>query len=204
MALLRELEGIDRLWPRVASETGAGSRPLVSGRHQHISPVALATRNPSEIRIRSDQLTYRILLGMLDGTHYVQYPARRLIEYRQTLPKGKGYVSIALTPRSEESWEHVLTSLDLLGDELVDTFLVLLAVALDTNGNERITTPFAITVDDILAIRQKKKSKGSYLARQRQGVIAQMHALAQASVHATLVLRDGNHGRRRVPCLRSC
>ena len=120
---------------------------------------------------------------------------------RQTLPKGRGYVSITLAPRGQESWDQVLASLDLLGDELVDTFLVLLAVALDSHGTERISTPFAITPDDILTICQKKKSKGGYLARQRQSVIAQMHTLARASVRATLVLRDGKPWQAESPLL---
>jgi hypothetical protein len=115
---------------------------------------------------------------LLDREHYTQQPARRLAEYEQTLPKGRGYVSLALSPRSEESWQQVLASLELLGDELVDTFLVLLAVALETNEPERITLPFAITADDILAICQKKKSKGSYAARQRQRVLEQVRTLA--------------------------
>ncbi len=102
-----------------------------------------------------------------------------------TLPKGRGYVSLALSPRSEESWEQVLASLDLLGDELVDTFLVLLAVALDINGTERITTPFAITADDILAVCRKKKSKGSYPARQRQSVLAQVSRCSCNSIQRT-------------------
>lgn len=148
-------EGIDRPLPQEDAEMGARSRQHAGGRHHHVSPVALVTRNPSQIKIRSDQLTYRILLGLLDGKHYAQHPARRLAEYRQTLPRGRGYVSLAL--HSDESWEQVLASLDLLGDELVDTFLVLLAVALDTNGTERIATPFEIAADDILAICQKKK-----------------------------------------------
>jgi hypothetical protein len=80
------------------------------------------------MKIRSDQLTYRILLGLLEGKHYTQQPARYFAEYRQSLPKGRGYVSLAFSPRSEESWQHVQLSLDLLGDELVDTFLVLLSV----------------------------------------------------------------------------
>jgi hypothetical protein len=153
------------------------------------------------VKIRSDQLTYRILLGLLDGKHYTQYPARHLAEYKQTLSKGRGYVSLALSPSSEEPWEQVLASLDLLGDELVDTFLALLAVALDTNGTECITIPFAITVDDILAVCQKKKSKGGYPTRQRQAVIAQVHTLARASVRASLVRRDGKQWQVESPLL---
>jgi hypothetical protein len=138
---------------------------------------------------------------LLDGKHYTQHPALRLAEYRQTLPKGRGYVSLGLSPHSEESWEQVVASLDLLGDELVDTFLVLLAVALDTNGPVRITAPFAITADDILALCQKKKTRGSYLARQRQSVLEQIRILAQVSVDATLVLRDGKSWQVESPLL---
>lgn len=191
MVLLREPEETDSSLPLQATETGAASMSSKCSRHQHISPIALVTRNPEEIKIRSDQLTYWILLGLLDGKYYIQYPVSRLAEYRQTLPRGRGYVSLALSPRSHETWEQVLASLELLGDGLVDTFLVLLAVALDTNGTERITTPFTITADDILTICQKKKSKGSYAIRQRQNVLAQMHILAHASVCANLTLRDG-------------
>ncbi len=198
---LQHREGGNNPLPFRAAETEVGARPLLCGRHQHVSPIALVTRNPSQIRMRSDQFTYRILLGLLDGKYYTQDPARRLAEYRQTLPRGRGYVNLALSPGSEESWEQVVASLALLGDELVDTFLVLLAVALDTNGPERITTPFAITADDILAICQKKKTKGSYLTRQRQSVLEQMRILAQVSVDATLVLRDGKSWQVKSPLL---
>jgi len=166
-----------------------------------VTPIALVARNASQIKMRSDQLTYRILLGLLDGKHYTQNPALRLAEYRQTLPKGRGYVSLGLSPHSEESWEQVVVSLDLLGDELVDTFLVLLAVDLDTNGPVRITLPFAISPDDILAICQKKKSKGSYPARQRLKVIEQVLTLARTSVQATLVLRNGKPWHVESPLL---
>jgi hypothetical protein len=76
---------------------------------------------------------------------------------------------------------------------------VLLAVALDTHGPKRITTPFAITLDDILTICQKKKSKGSYLIRQRLHVIKQVQALAKISVNVMLVLRDGKQWQIESP-----
>jgi predicted Fe-S protein YdhL (DUF1289 family) len=194
-------EGIDRILPQEAVRMGAGPGPRTGGRHQHVLPVALVARNPSQIKIRSDQLTYRILLGLLDGKYYTRQSARLRAEYRQMLPKGRGSVSLALSPRSEESWEQVLVSLDLLGDELVDTFLVLLAVALDTHGPKRITAPFAITADDILALCQKKKSKGSYPARQRLHVIEQVRTLLRVSVHATLTLEDGKQWQVEHPLL---
>lgn len=194
-------EGIDRILSQEAVRMGAGPGPLTGGRHRHVLPIALVTRNPSQIKIRSDQLTYRILLGLLDGKRYTRQSARGLAEYRQMLPKGRGYVSLALSPRSEESWEQVLVSLDLLGDELVDTFLVLLAVALDTHGPKHITAPFAITADDILTICQKKKSKGSYPARQRLHVIEQVRTLLRISVHVILALEDGKQWQVENPLL---
>src|SRR5207245_1124534 len=127
--------------------------------------------------------------------------ARRLAEHSQILPKGRGYVSLTFSPHSKESWEQVLVSLRRLGDELADTFLVLLAVALDLNGTERITLPFAITPDDILAICQKKKSKGSYPAHQRLTIVEQVRTLARISVHANLVLRDGKVRRVEGPLI---
>jgi len=202
MALPGEPEGTDSSLLVQATELEAVSTSPSYGRHQHVSPVALVTKNPLGVKIRSDQLTYRVLLGLLDGKHYTQHPAHQLAEYRQTLSKGRGYVSLALSPSSEEPWEQVLASLDLLGDELVDTFLALLAVALDTNGTECITSPFAITVDDILAVCQKKKSKGGYPTRQRQAVIAQVtHLHVPRCVHPSSV-GTGNNGRWRVLCLK--
>jgi len=133
--------------------------------------------------------------------HYVQHPARRLAEYRQTLPRGRGSVSLTLSPFNEESWEQGLASLHLLGDELVDTFLALLAAALDIHGSELITLPFAITPEDILAICRKKKSKGSYRSRQRQSVLAQIDTLARISVRAILILRDGRQWQVESPLL---
>ena len=162
--------------------------PLRRGRGEHFSPVALAKRNPSELKVRSDQLTCRILMGLLDDKKFIITPESQLAEYAQTLSRGGGYVNIVLSLRREKSRDCVRDSLDVLGDELADTFLALLAVALDTNGTEHISLPFTITPDDILSIRQKKKSKGSYSAYQRQIVIEQVQTLAHASVSAIILV----------------
>jgi hypothetical protein len=184
-----------------ATEAEVLLMPLKRGRREHVSPVALVTRNPSEIKVRSDQLTCRILMGLLDGKKFSNTPESQLAEYQQTLSKGGGYVNIVLSPRSEESRGCVRASLDVLGDELVDTFLALLAVAHDTNGTRHVTLPFTITPDDILSIRQKKKSKGSYSAYQRQKVIEQVQTLAHASVSATLPLHQAKRRHIESPLL---
>ncbi len=179
---------IDSLSSSQLPEMGGKAAPLTRGRHKHVSPTALVTKNHSEINVPTDQLTSRVLLGLLDGKKYTRSLERHLAEYTQTLPKGRGSVRMVLAPRDEESWDHVLASLHVLGDELVDTFLVLLAIALDTHGAEHLTIPFALTPDDILATRQKKKSNGSYSVRQRQNVIEQLLTLARVCVSAALLL----------------
>ncbi len=184
-----------------ATEAAVTLIPLRRGRREHFSPVALVTRNASEIKVRSDQLTCRILMGLLDGKKFVNTPESQLVEYSQTLSKGGGYVNIVISPRSEESRDCVRASLDVLGDELVDTFLALLAVALETNGTEHITLPFTITPDDILSIRQKKKSKGSYSAYQRQKVIEQVQTISRASVYATIPLHKAQWRHIESPLL---
>jgi len=191
----------NRLLSFQGAEMGAEAARLTHGRHKHFTPTALVTKNPSVIKVRSDQLTLRILSGLLDGKKYTRCLEHRVATYTMSLPKSRGIVSLSFSPRDEESWDHVLASLDALGDELVDTFLVLLAIALDTNGAEYITLPFAITLDDILAIRQKKKSKGSYSARQRQDVLEDLYALARASVSATITLPQGKQRDIESPLL---
>jgi hypothetical protein len=186
--IMQHTEEVESFLPLQLVETEAILMPASHGRRKHLSPTPLVAKNPSEIKVRSDQLTSRILLGLLDEKKYTRQMGYHHAEYTLTLPKGRGYVCIILSPLNGESWDYVLTSLHVLGDELVDTLLVLLAVALDAHGTTHITNPFAITPDDILALCQKKKSKGSYSAHQRQNVIEQLHTLAHASVRATLTL----------------
>jgi hypothetical protein len=61
--------------------------------------------------------------------------------------------------------------------------------------------PFAITADDILAICQKRKSKGSYSGHQKQNVLEQVQTLARASVHATLTVSMGKTWHIESPLL---
>src|SRR5207245_758992 len=97
--------------------------------------------------------------------------------------------------KSGEAWNHVLTSLRTLGDELVDTFLALLAIAIDIHGAEYITRPLTLHPDDLLAICQKKKSHGSYTAEQRARVMEHLHTLSRIQISATLTLRSGKQIR---------
>ncbi len=162
---------------------------------KHVSPVPLVTRDPSAIKTRSDQLTHALTLGLLNADQYTTYSDRRIAVYTQSFAKGKGQISLMLAPKSGEAWNHVLTSLRTLGDELVDTFLALLAIAIDIHGAEYITRPLTLHPDDLLAICQKKKSHGSYTAEQRATVMEHLHTLSRIQVSATLTLRSGKQIR---------
>ena len=200
-ALGRNTEVVSSFMLPQETEAEVTLLPLRRGRGEHFSPVALAKRNPSELKVRSDQLTCRILMGLLDDKKFIITPESQFAEYAQTLSIGGGYVNIVLSLRREKSRDCVRDSLDVLGDELADTFLALLAVALDTNGTEHISLPFTITPDDILSIRQKKKSKGSYSVYQRQIVIEQVQTLAHASVSATIPLHKAQRRQIESPLL---
>ncbi len=165
-----------------------------AGRKKHVALIPLVIRDPSVIKTRSDQLTQVITLGLLNVDQYTKDLDRRVAVYRQAFAKGKGQISLVLAPGSGEGWEDVLTSLQTLGDELVDTFLAFLAVAIDTYGAEGLTQPLTLHADDLLAVCQKKRTHGSYTAGQRTRVMEHLRTLSRIQVHATLALR----GDRRV------
>ncbi len=167
-----------------------------SAHHQkHVSPAPLVTRDPSAIKTRSDQLTHALTLGLLNADQYTTYSDRRIAVYTRSFAKGKGQISLMLAPKSGEAWNHVLTLLRTVGDQLVDTFLALLAIAIDTHGTEHITRPLTLHPDDLLAICQKKKSHGSYTAEQRARVMEHLHTLSRIQVFATFTLRSGKQIR---------
>src|SRR5215469_9417283 len=79
-------------------EMGAIQMPPSPGRRKHLSPAPLVARNSPEIKVRSDQLTCRILRGLLDEKKYTRQMGHHQAEYTLTLPKGRGYVNIILSP----------------------------------------------------------------------------------------------------------
>lgn len=164
-------------------------------RGKHITPIPLVTKDPVEVLIRSDLFTQQIMRGLLDGKLYTPYPDRLIAEYRQSFAKDKGQIIITISPGSEESWEHVLQSLNAMGDGIRDTFAALLIIAIDSNGAEHITKPFYINPDDVLATCQREKAKGSYRPLQRAEVIEHLRTLSRAKVQATMTAPYKRRGK---------
>jgi hypothetical protein len=161
--------------------------PTKRQRQKHTSPTALVTKDNEAVSVRSDQFTQQIVRGLLSGKSYTQYPDRQIAEYRLSFAKDKGQIVITISPGNDENWGAVLKSLNVLGDEVIDTFIALLAIAIDTNGAHNITMPFYVNPDDILAACQRKRSNGAYTPLQRANVIDHLRTLSHAHVRATLI-----------------
>src|SRR5215472_10504811 len=66
----QQMEEVDSLLPLQFVGMGVVTMPQSHGRRKHLSPTPLVARNSSEIKVRSDQLTCRIRLGLLDEKKY--------------------------------------------------------------------------------------------------------------------------------------
>jgi hypothetical protein len=67
-----------------------------------------------------------------------------------------------IKPLENEGFDVMLTAVNTLSDECVDTYFALIALALEFNGTDRLPQRFQVTIEDILSICGKKKHHGSY------------------------------------------
>ncbi|MBF6590689.1 MAG: hypothetical protein IVW57_09180, partial [Ktedonobacterales bacterium] len=154
---------------------------------------ALVVKDPLAVHVPSHIFAQGIMRSLLDGNDYTRYPDRGIAEYRGTLAKRKGEITITLEPGDGEGWDHVFNSLNMLGDEVVDTFVAHLALAIDTHGVENITAPMWVNTDDILRICQRKQSNRAYTPEQRAAVVEHQRIIARAHVRA--IWPSGRKGR---------
>lgn len=148
----------------------------------------LVRRDPPYVPMRTDVITGLIMRGLLNKSEY-QRQSRRgkdIAIYRAPLAKSKGELTITISPGEGQAWDDVGKSLEVLGDEVVDTYCALLALALDRFGTSRLDEPFFLSPDDILHICQRRQSKGSFTPPQRARVIEHLQVLNQAHVLASL------------------
>lgn len=147
---------------------------------------ALVVRDPPGVMVRSDIFTQGIARALLSGDDYTQYEDRQMAEYTGTLAKDRGDITITIKPDDGENWEHVLRWLNMLGDEIVDSFVAAIALAIDTNGSgaEHITAPFWLSPDDILEVCQREKSNRAYTPGQRAVIIEHLRVLSRAHIIA--------------------
>jgi len=120
-------------------------------------------------------------------------------EYRQAPPQATwtdGHMTIVVAPGDGETWEVVLDSLGSLGDEAVDTFCALLAIAIDTHTTAHITQPFMLNPDDLLHVCQRKKSNGAYTPEQRANTVEILRLLARAHIRMSMPVKRRKRVRR--------
>jgi hypothetical protein len=174
-------------------------------RRQHIPKAAMVIKNPKAVKLPSNLVTQEFLRHLLDPSPYKLYEDAEKAESSVLFGKNHGQVSgeltITIQPGEGEVWQHVLASLNNLGDEIVDTYCALLALAIDTNGVTNITSPFYISPDDILHICQRKQSHGSFTLGQRAVIIEHLYTLTRIHVKVIMSVRRGREHRQDSPTL---
>lgn len=170
-----------------------GSRPMQS-------PTAIVSKRQESISISSHTFSRGLIPLLRDKQMYTEYQEHGVASATHTLDKQKGSIRIDLKPTEGEGWDTVLNALNTLGDEVVDTYFAVMAIAIERNGVQNIRTPFQINPDDILGVCGKEKSNRSYTPLQKAEVIKHLKTLSMAKVIATLPGRPGKkrpRGRKR-------
>ncbi len=151
----------------------------------------LVIRDPDAIEISTDNITQALLRGLLSDDLYTLYPDRLEASHHKVFPTDQGEVKITIRPGSQETWTHVLESLSILGDAVVDTFCALVSLAYDANSQHDLTQSFFLNVDDILRVCRRKQSNRAYTPLQRASVIEHLITLSRVHVTATVPGRRG-------------
>ncbi len=152
--------------------------------------LAVVDKDTSVIIVPADALTQHIMRSLLSGAEYERDPSHQVATWLP--PMGEQPVTITIAQNDGETWTHLMDVLDQLGDEAVDTFCAVLALALATNGGAALAQSFYISPDDVLALCGRQESHRAYTAPQRAGVINMMNLLARIQVSATLPTKRRN------------
>jgi hypothetical protein len=155
---------------------------------------ALAPGEQDELHLSSNLINHEIIKSLRPTAGYVSDEIRGLLEHKHSFAKQRGQITIQIHPLMDEGFDTLLAALNTLGDGCIDTYVAVMAIAIERYGVAHLRTAFEISPDDILAMRGKKRSNGSYAPFQRADVIKELKTLSQARVIATMP-RSGR-GRR--------
>lgn len=183
----------------------ASSVPLVKEKCQ---PTRRRTARPAlapskkELLLSSNMLNHEIIKSLRETAEYTSDPGRRLLEHKHSFAKNRGQIVIEIHPLQEEGFDTLLAALSTLGDGCVDTYIAVMALAIEKYGVQHLRTAFEVSPDDILAMRGKKRSNYSYTPYQRADVIRELKTLSQARVIASLP-GPGRRGRKEATEIRA-
>lgn len=181
--------------PAIAASQGIEEKPARRRRSLKV-PTGIVAKDRQAITVNSDFISREIINSLRDKNAYTPYPEQGLAEYTRQFYKERGQIIVTIKPLESEAWETVLSALNTLGDACIDTYIAVMAIAIDRNGTDHIRTPFLISPDDILEVCEKKKSHRSYTPLQRAEVIKHLKTLSQAHVIATMPGPGRRRGRK--------
>lgn len=167
-------------------------------KRRSLQPLSIVARGKETITLFSHQFSRELINAMMDNDKYFKgkkedgsYDLTTALHKHDFGDNGQIIVQIKLS--EGEGYENLTEAIMGLGDGIVDTWLALLAIGIETNGYDptRIRVPFLINPDDILALQCKQKTNGSYTPFQRAEIIRNLKLLSQITVVATMEVEGG-------------
>lgn len=167
-------------------------------RRPALPPQRIVAKRNDYVSTRSDSIQREVVSALrIDKSLLKQYPQEGIARFiHEKFYKDKGQFVFDIGD-GKEAWGTIVDTLNMLGDSITDTYFALMALGIDQNGVEHLTTPFLINPDDILAICGKEKSHRSYTPGQRADVIKNIKALALCRIRATFPAPGYAPGERR-------
>jgi hypothetical protein len=183
-------------------EVEAPEQPAKRTRGPRRPATPIVAKDAETVNLRSDILNQELIRALRSSEGYQHYPDQGIAEASKKMgKKQEGRLIITIRPLENEGLDTVLAALNTLGDSCVDTYMALMAIALDRNGTENIRLSFFVSPDDILGVCGKKKTNGSFTPVQRADVTAHLKALSQARIIATIPMPASK--RRKPTVLRA-
>ena len=150
------------------------------------SKPAVERKQQDMLVVSSNILNHEIIKSLRETADYTSDPARGVAEHKHSFAKQRGQISITLHPLQDEGFDTLLAALNTLGDGCVDTYIAVMAMAIERHGVHHLRTAFEVSPDDILDVRGKKRSNGSFAPFQRADVVKELKTLSQARVIASM------------------
>ncbi len=153
---------------------------------RRVSKPAVERKQQDMLLVSSNMLNHEIIKSLREAAAYTSDPARGVAEHKHSFAKQRGQISITIHPLKEEGFDTLLAALSTLGDGCVDTYIAVMAMAIERHGVHHLRTAFEVSPDDILDVRGKKRSNGSFAPFQRADVVKELKTLSQARVFASM------------------
>ncbi|MBA3822936.1 MAG: hypothetical protein H0X24_03400 [Ktedonobacterales bacterium] len=146
--------------------------------------MAIADLSVNAVTVPADTISQQIMRSLLTAAEFQLDAEHQAAVWQPPLPERT--VTIQLSQQEGETWRQMMDHLSVLGDEAVDTFCALLAMALATNGGADLARPFYVSPEMILAFMGRQESARIYTVEQRSLIIGILNTLARVQVSATI------------------